>query len=104
MKVLLANPVLTANPHPNDSLCDSSARIECAPFRHLIATLAKSGRIRPSWCGGFQSQSAANRVAKLEEDQVIEGYTVRLNYKKKGYAVHSFITILTRSFDFVSEV
>ncbi|SDO06439.1 Lrp/AsnC family transcriptional regulator [Halobacillus aidingensis] len=42
-------------------------------------------------------QAAATRVAKLEEQGVVEGYTVKVNKKKIGYAVHAFITVMTQS-------
>ncbi|USG63732.1 AsnC family transcriptional regulator [Brevibacillus ruminantium] len=70
--------------------------------KRILEELAKDGRISMKKLGEkvhLSGQAAANRLAKLEDDQVIEGYTVRLNYKKTGYTVHSFITILTRSFD-----
>ncbi|UUZ81137.1 Lrp/AsnC family transcriptional regulator [Paenibacillus sp. P26] len=70
--------------------------------KRILEELAKDGRISMKKLGEkvhLTGQAAANRVAKLEEDEVIEGYTVRLNYKKAGYAVHSFITVFTKSFD-----
>ncbi|MFC5470901.1 Lrp/AsnC family transcriptional regulator [Cohnella suwonensis] len=68
----------------------------------ILEELAKDGRISMKKLGEkvhLSGQATANRLAKLEEDHVIEGYTIRRNYRKTGYAVHSFITILTRSFD-----
>lgn len=70
--------------------------------KHILEELVKDGRISMKKLGEkvhLTGQATANRVIKLEEDQVIEGYTVRLNYRKTGYAVHSFITIFTKSFD-----
>ncbi|WP_051236887.1 AsnC family transcriptional regulator [Paenibacillus pinihumi] len=61
----------------------------------------KDGRISMKKLGEkvhLTGQAAANRLAKLEENEGIEGYTVRLNCKKAGYAVHSFI--LMGSFDY----
>ncbi|CAG7639206.1 Lrp/AsnC family transcriptional regulator [Paenibacillus allorhizosphaerae] len=70
--------------------------------KRILEELVKDGRISMKNLGEkvhLTGQAAANRVVKLEEDQVIEGYTVRLNYKKTGLVVHSFITIFTKSFD-----
>lgn len=70
--------------------------------KRILEELAKNGRMSMKKLGEqvhLSGQAAANRVAKLEEDHMIEGYTIRQNYKKTGLAVHSFITILTRSFD-----
>ncbi|MCQ6563325.1 Lrp/AsnC family transcriptional regulator [Paenibacillus mendelii] len=69
--------------------------------KRILEELVKDGRISMKKLGEkvhLTGQAAANRVLKLEEE-VIEGYTVRLNYKKTGFAVHSFITIFTKSFD-----
>lgn len=68
----------------------------------ILEQLAKDARISMKKLGEkvhLTGQAAANRVVKLEEEEVIEGYTVRLNYRKTGYAVHSFITIFTKGFD-----
>jgi len=44
-------------------------------------------------------QATANRVLKLEDDGVIEGYTIHMNHILTGYPVHSFINIYTKTFD-----
>ncbi|WP_248927290.1 Lrp/AsnC family transcriptional regulator [Paenibacillus hamazuiensis] len=70
--------------------------------KRILEELVKDGRISMKKLGEkvhLTGQAAANRVVKLEEEEVIEGYTVRLNYRKTGYNVHSFITIFTTSFD-----
>ncbi|UJL48178.1 Lrp/AsnC family transcriptional regulator [Virgibacillus sp. NKC19-16] len=42
-------------------------------------------------------QAAADRVAKLEDNEVIEGYTIKINQAQLGYVVHAFITIMTQT-------
>ncbi|MRD40202.1 winged helix-turn-helix transcriptional regulator, partial [Bacillus thuringiensis] len=37
------------------------------------------------------------RVAKLEDQGVIEGYTIKVNRVKLGCYIHAFITIITES-------
>jgi Lrp/AsnC family leucine-responsive transcriptional regulator len=41
--------------------------------------------------------AVSTRVAKLEEQGVIEGYSIKVNQVKLGYFVHAFITIITES-------
>ena len=70
--------------------------------KRILEELARDGRISMKKLGEkvhLTGQATANRVAKLEDDRVIEGYTVRLNYQKLGYPVHTFITIFTKSFN-----
>lgn len=40
-------------------------------------------------------QAAASRVAKLEDNGVLEGYTIKVNHSKLGYFIHAFITLYT---------
>ncbi|MFB9326382.1 Lrp/AsnC family transcriptional regulator [Paenibacillus aurantiacus] len=42
-------------------------------------------------------QAAAARVAKLEDNGVVEGYTIKVNQAKLGCFMHAFITIFTKS-------
>lgn len=42
-------------------------------------------------------QAAASRVAKLEDNGVIEGYTIKVNQDKLGYSIHALINIYTKS-------
>lgn len=37
------------------------------------------------------------RVAKLEDNGVIEGYTIKVNQAKLGFSIHAFLTIITQS-------
>ncbi|WP_199616318.1 Lrp/AsnC family transcriptional regulator [Paenibacillus alkalitolerans] len=70
--------------------------------KRIIEELSKDGRITMKKLGEkvhLSGQATANRVLKLEEDGVIEGYTVQVNHSKAGYTVHAFITIFTKSYD-----
>ncbi len=70
--------------------------------KRILEELSKDGRISMKQLGEkvhLSGQAAANRVARLQEEQVIEGYTITLNYTKAGQALHTFITILTLSYD-----
>ena len=42
-------------------------------------------------------QATSNRVAKLEDEGVIEGYTIKVDDVKLGYTVHVMINIYTKS-------
>jgi len=66
----------------------------------IIAELKCNGRITMKELGErvhLTGQAAANRVLKLEEEGVIEGYTIRLDRRKAGYTVHAFIQVYTKS-------
>ncbi|RDX01174.1 Lrp/AsnC family transcriptional regulator [Listeria kieliensis] len=41
--------------------------------------------------------ATAARVAKLEDNGIIEGYTIEINQSKLGYPIHAFLTIITQS-------
>lgn len=42
-------------------------------------------------------QAASARVAKLEDQGVIEGYTIQVNQVKLGCFIHAFINIYTKA-------
>jgi len=66
----------------------------------IIAELAKNSRITMKDLGNkihMTGQATATRVAKLEDNNVIEGYTVKVNQVKLGYLIHAFITILIQN-------
>lgn len=42
-------------------------------------------------------QAAASRVAKLEDNGVIEGYTIKVNQVKLGCYIHALLNIYTKS-------
>ncbi|AZB42133.1 Lrp/AsnC family transcriptional regulator [Bacillus sp. FJAT-42376] len=68
----------------------------------IISELKKNGRITMKELGRkvhLTGQAASARVMKLEDEGMIEGYTIQLNEKKTGYAIHAFLNIYTNSFN-----
>lgn len=66
----------------------------------IIEELKKDGRMTMKELGAhvhLTGQAAASRVLKLEDEGLIESYTVRVNEKKMGYPVHCFLNIYTDS-------
>lgn len=66
----------------------------------IIEELSKNSRITMKELGEkvhLTGQAAASRVAKLEDNGVIEGYTVNINQAKLGCFIHAFITIITKT-------
>lgn len=67
---------------------------------HILDELSKNSRIKMKELGEkvhLTGQAAASRVAKLEDNGVIEGYTINVNQVKLGYFIHAFITVITQS-------
>lgn len=67
--------------------------------RRILEELFQNSRITMKELGEkvhLTGQAAASRVAKLEENGVIEGYTVKLNQAKIGCSVHAFLSIFTK--------
>jgi Lrp/AsnC family leucine-responsive transcriptional regulator len=65
----------------------------------IIEQLSNNGRITMKQLGEnvhLTGQATASRVSKLEEQGVIEGYTIKLNQQKAGYAVHAYMNIFTK--------
>jgi Lrp/AsnC family leucine-responsive transcriptional regulator len=70
--------------------------------KRIIEELLKNGRITMKELGvkvHMTGQATASRVIKLEEEGVIEGYTINLNHEKVGNPVHSFINIYTKGIE-----
>ncbi|MFE9080911.1 Lrp/AsnC family transcriptional regulator [Bacillus mobilis] len=68
--------------------------------KRILIELSKNGRISMKELGEkvhLTGQATSSRVIKLEENGVIEGYTIKLNKQKSGYPVHTFINIYTKS-------
>lgn len=68
--------------------------------KRILRELSKNGRISMKELGEkvhLTGQATSSRVIKLEENGVIEGYTIKLNKQKSGYPVHTFINIYTKS-------
>ncbi|APC41357.1 Lrp/AsnC family transcriptional regulator [Clostridium estertheticum] len=68
--------------------------------RHILAELSRNSRITMKELGEkvhLTGQAASTRVAKLEDNGVIEGYTIKVNQAKLGYSIHVMINIYTKS-------
>jgi Lrp/AsnC family transcriptional regulator, leucine-responsive regulatory protein len=62
----------------------------------IIEELSKNSRITMKELGEkvhLTGQATASRVAKLEDNGVIEGYTIKVNHAKIGCFIHAFINI-----------
>ena len=66
----------------------------------ILSEMTKNSRITMKELGEkvhLTGQAAATRVAKLEDNGVLEGYTIKVNQSKLGCFLHAFITIYTNS-------
>lgn len=70
--------------------------------RLILDELRKNSRITMKELGEkvhLTGQAAAARVAKLEDNGIIEEYTIRVNGPKLGLSIHAFIEIRMESAD-----
>ncbi len=68
----------------------------------ILSLLKKNSRIQWREIGELvhlTGQSVANRIRKMEEIGVIQGYTVKLDQSKLGKALIAFITIFMKTTD-----
>lgn len=68
--------------------------------KRILEELQINGRITMKELGEkvhLTGQATSTRVLKLEEQGIIEGYTIHLNSSKAGYAIRAFINIYTKS-------
>jgi Lrp/AsnC family transcriptional regulator, leucine-responsive regulatory protein len=66
----------------------------------IIEELSKNSRITMKELGEkvhLTGQAASARVAKLEDQGIIEGYSIKVNQAKMGYSVHAMIHIYTKN-------
>jgi len=66
----------------------------------ILDELTKNSRITMKELGEkvhMTGQATSDRVEKLEDNGVIEEYTIKVNKVKLGYYIHAFITIITQS-------
>lgn len=66
----------------------------------ILKVLSENSRITMKELGQkvhLTGQAASTRVARLEDNGIIEGYTVKVNEVKLGYYIHTFINIFTKS-------
>ncbi|MED4240885.1 Lrp/AsnC family transcriptional regulator [Priestia megaterium] len=62
----------------------------------ILHELSKNSRIKMKELGEkvhLTGQAAASRVAKLEDNGVIEAYTIKVNQSELGCFMHAFINI-----------
>lgn len=67
---------------------------------HILDELSKNSRITMKELGEkvhLTGPATSARVAKLEENGIIEGYTIKTNQAKLGYSIHAMISIITNS-------
>jgi len=65
----------------------------------IVEELSKNSRITMKELGEkvhLTGQAAASRVAKLEDNGIIEGYTIKVNQVKLGCYIHALINIFTK--------
>lgn len=68
--------------------------------KRILEELSQNSRITMKELGEkvhLTGQATASRVAKLEENGIIKGYTIKVNEAKLGYLVHVMINIFTKS-------
>jgi Lrp/AsnC family transcriptional regulator, leucine-responsive regulatory protein len=66
----------------------------------ILEELSNNSRLSMKELGAkvhLTGPAVSARVMKLEDEGVIEGYSIKLNQAKLGYSVHAFITIITKS-------
>jgi Lrp/AsnC family transcriptional regulator, leucine-responsive regulatory protein len=66
----------------------------------ILDELSKNSRITMKELGEkvhLTGPATSARVTKLEESEIIEGYTIKVNQVKMGYLVHAIIHIFTKS-------
>ena len=67
---------------------------------HILDELSKNSRSTMKELGEkvhMTGQATLGRAAKLEDNGVIEDYTIKVNQVKLGYFIHAFITIFAQS-------
>ncbi|WP_449536289.1 Lrp/AsnC family transcriptional regulator [Ferdinandcohnia sp. Marseille-Q9671] len=66
----------------------------------ILDELSKNSRITMKELGEkvhLTGPATSARVAKLEDNGIIEGYTIKINQEKLGYSIHAMISIITNS-------
>lgn len=62
----------------------------------ILEELSMNSRITMKELGEkvhLTGQAASDRVVKLQEQGIIQGYTIKIDLAKMGYFVHAFITV-----------
>ncbi|MDS0525237.1 Lrp/AsnC family transcriptional regulator [Clostridium sp. SHJSY1] len=66
----------------------------------ILENLSKNSRITMKELGEnvhLTGQAAASRVFKLEDNGIIEGYTIKVNHENLGNCIHVMLNIYTKS-------
>jgi len=66
--------------------------------RQILSELSENGRMTMKELGEkvhLTGQAASDRVQKLEENGIIEGYSIKVNQAKLGSVVHVLINVYT---------
>ncbi|MBC2578831.1 Lrp/AsnC family transcriptional regulator [Clostridium sp. DJ247] len=72
---------------------------------HILSLLKKNSRIQWREIGELvhlTGQAVANRIRRMEDLGVIEGYTINLNQNKLGKNLIAFITVFMKTTDHLS--
>ena len=75
--------------------------------RNVLEFLQKDGRASASFIAneiGMSVPAVADRIKKLQEADVIKGFTIMLNHRKVGLDVSAFITVISESSSHYSDV
>ena len=75
--------------------------------RNILEILQKDGRSSASFIAdkiGMSIPAVSDRIKKLQEADVIKGFTTLLNHRKVGLDVSAFITVISESSGHYSDV
>ena len=75
--------------------------------RNILEFLQKDGRSSASFIAdkiGMSVPAVADRIKKLQEADIIKGFTTLLNHRKVGLDVSAFITVISESSSHYSDV
>ncbi|QHS23751.1 Lrp/AsnC family transcriptional regulator [Virgibacillus sp. MSP4-1] len=65
----------------------------------ILEELSKNSRITMKELGKkvhLTGPATSARVEKLEENDVIQGYSIKVNQEKMGYSIHAFIQVFMK--------
>ena len=75
--------------------------------RNILTILQKDGRASASYISqeiGKSIPAITDRIKKLQESKIIMGFTAILDYRKVGLDVCAFITVISESSSYYSDV
>ena len=68
--------------------------------KHILEELSRNSRITMKELGEkvhLTGQAVSSRIARLEDNGIIDEYTIKVNQEKLGYSIHVLIKIYTKS-------